>query len=402
MTCGVCGMTPDGKSRGTPFEDLPIAHDVPGVQDAARFLARYGGHPASAKDTGRAVERFFSHLQRRFNPLFGRNGYRTLLEHAHVRAVKEHPVLEKWPVEPDGNPFFGGMDELASNEDGPAVWNGSLALTTHFLDLLNRLARRGEMDGLDELETWGDTVAELEHAASGDKAQGHEGTTRSHAPWRLLVMDRDMATCQAIAHALDRARDFTVADYCLSSEEVVEKMKAEGIDFVVASGHLPAEEILQVCRWLRREHTGQPPHVVITGLPEDDALILRFLEAGAAAVTLEEFSVEGLRLNIRLLARGEAIFPLRLQHLLSLRLSELAELVRDRGLDPDTLSNLTAREEEVLELLEEGLTNRQIARRLYVSEGTVKSHVHQILRKLKVRDREEAVRVLRLERASSG
>lgn len=215
-------------------------------------------------------------------------------------------------------------------------------------------------------------------------------------------MDRDMTTCQAIAHALDQARDFTVVDYCLSSEEVVEKIEAEGIDFVVASGHLPAEEILEVCRWLRREHTGQPPHVVITGLPEDDALILRFLEAGAAAVTLEEFSVEGLRLNIRLLARGEAIFPLRLQHLLSLRLSELAELVRDRGLNPDTLANLTAREEEVLELLEEGLTNRQIARRLYVSEGTVKSHVHQILRKLKVRDREEAVRVLRLERASSG
>jgi DNA-binding NarL/FixJ family response regulator len=52
--------------------------------------------------------------------------------------------------------------------------------------------------------------------------------------------------------------------------------------------------------------------------------------------------------------------------------------------------------------MDEALTNREIARRLYISEGTVKSHVHQILRKLNVRDRNEAVRVLRLQRAAPG
>lgn len=231
---------------------------------------------------------------------------------------------------------------------------------------------------------------------------GEERTARSSDPWRIAVMDRDRITCEAMVRALDDAGDFQVVGYGMNPEEIQEMMEAGDIDFVVASSHLPTEDVLEVCRWLRREHTGDFPHVVVTGLPSDDAVILRFLEAGGAAFTMEEFSVEGLRLALRLLARGEAVFPLRLQHLMSMRLSELAELVRDRGLNPDTLSDLTAREGEVLLLLEEGLTNREVARRLYISEGTVKSHVHQILRKLNVRNRKEAVRVLRLQRASPG
>lgn len=215
-------------------------------------------------------------------------------------------------------------------------------------------------------------------------------------------MDRDRATCEALSAALDGARDFEVVDHGLNASDVCKKVEVDDIDFVVASAHLPPEEVLEVCRWFRKEHPGELPHIVVTGLPPDSSTALRFLEAGSAAFTLEDFSVQGLRLTLRLLARGEAVFPLRLQHLISLRLSELAELVRDRGLNPDALSNLTSREGEVLLLLEEGLTNRDIAKRLYISEGTVKSHVHQVLRKLKVRDRTEAVQVLRLQQASAG
>jgi DNA-binding NarL/FixJ family response regulator len=233
----------------------------------------------------------------------------------------------------------------------------------------------------------------------GESGDPHT-THRSLQPWRILVMDRDRLTCEAMAKSLGEASDFDVIDFGTTALEVQEKVRIEDIDFVVASAHLPSEEVLEVCRWLRGEFTGKFPHVVVTGLPDDAAIILRFLEAGAVAFTMEEFSVEGLRLALRLAARGESVFPLRLQHLISLRLSELAELVRDRGLDPDTLSSLTSREGEVLLLLEEGLTNRQVAKRLYISEGTVKSHVHQILKKLKVRDRNEAVRLLRLQQAA--
>ena len=243
----------------------------------------------------------------------------------------------------------------------------------------------------------------LPDAAPEAPLESHEtAKTRISEPWKICIMDRDRVTCEALAGALDSAKDFHVVDWGLSAEDVKDKVRTERLDFVVVSAHLPSDQVLEICRWLRQESPGEEVQIVVTGIPKDPATALRFLEAGAAGFTMEDFSVQGLRLTLRLLARGETVFPLRLQHLISLRLSELAELVRDRGLNPDSLSSLTAREGEVLTLLEEGLTNKEIARKLFISEGTVKSHVHQILKKLKVRDRMEAVRVLRLQRAGPG
>jgi len=373
----------------------------PASANAARILRRYGADRSSGSRTGRAVERFFSAFQRRFNPLFGRSGYRALIEHAHLASMRDHPLLERWTVRREGTPCFDGLGDPGDHGDSEAVWEGAVSLTGNFLGLIDRLARKGEMDGLEKAGTW--TEPGPGRNGSGElPGPKKKGGARSRVPWRVLVMDRDLTTCQAIAQSLDDAPDFQVVDFGLTADEVKAKVEADDVDFVVASGHLPVGEVIRLCRWIRKEPAGKAPRVVISGLPEDYGLILRFLEAGAATVTLGEFSVQGLRMNLRLLARGEAILPLRLQHIISIRLSELAELVRDRGLDPETLSSLSSREMEVLELLEEGLTNRQTARRLFISEGTVKSHVHQILKKLRVRDREEAVLVLRLERASRG
>jgi len=367
-------------------------------EEAVRILTRYGADPSSGPETGSAMERFFSVFHRRFDRLFGKGGYRSLIEQAHHHAMKSHPALEHWPVLGEGNPFFGVLREGVLRDDPAEVWAGAVALTAHFLQLVERLARRGEMDGLVEADTWDRTGKG--GGASVDSRPVEEGWegVRSRRAWRILIVDRDVATCEAMARSLEEAPDFLVVNCAYTIEEVQTRVGAEEVDFVVASGHLPAKEVLRLCGWLQETASERVPQVVISGLPEDYGLILRFLEAGAAAVALEDFSLEGLRLNIRLLARGEAILPLRLQHLMSRRLNELAGLVRDRGLDLEALSDLSPREAEVLDLMEEGLTNRQIARRFFITEGTVKGHVHQILKKLKVRGREEAAKVLRLGR----
>jgi RNA polymerase sigma factor (sigma-70 family) len=226
--------------------------------------------------------------------------------------------------------------------------------------------------------------------------------TTGAKPWDVLVMDRDRSTCEAVGATIAEADDFNILGFALTAGEAKELMGDRHFDFVVASSHLPTSELLDVSRWLRERGPGDSPRLLVTGLPEDEATILRYLENGASGFTLGDFTVEGLRLAMRLIARGEAVVSMRLTYLLIARVSELAELVRDRGLDPAAVRELTPREREVLTLLDEELTNKQIARRLYVSEGTVKSHVHQILRKLKVRGREDAVRVYRLQKASQG
>lgn len=219
-------------------------------------------------------------------------------------------------------------------------------------------------------------------------------------PWTILVLDRDRATCEAVGRTLAEARDFEIHGLATTVSEAKRALQGRDVDFVVASGHLPTEAILEVSRWLRKLSPSDRPNLVVTGLPQDEATILGYLEKGATGFTVGEVSVEGLRLAMRALARGEAAVSMRLTYLLIVRLAELAELARDRGLDPASVEDLTPKESEVLTLLDEDLTNKQIAKRMYVSEGTVKSHVHQILRKLKVRGRKEAVRVYRLWTAS--
>lgn len=389
---------------------LSEAGDREAVLDPAEILTRHGADPSSAMESADATEKYFSRLQIGFRPLVGQDGFRALAREALRRTVRLHPVLERCGSKDDGEAFFVGLGGSLSREDPEAVWNGLQALTGEFLRLVDGMGRREEIaaavrneNSSSDLEGDINTTATARSDSLEEQERGKEADhVRSSDPWRVLVMDRDRVTCEAMIHALGEAPDFHVVGYGLNPDEIQERLVRDEADFVVASSHLPSEDVLEVCRWLRREHTGELPHVVVTGLPPDEAVILKFLEAGSAAFTLEDFSVEGLRQTMRLLARGEAVFSLRLQHLMSMRLSELAELVRDRGLNPDALSELTAREGEVLLLLEEGLTNREVAKRLYISEGTVKSHVHQVLRKLNVRNRKEAVRVLRLQRAAPG
>lgn len=391
-------------------------------REASRILRVYGGDPSCSASTGAALERFFSKLGKRFGPLVGQDGYRALLQEAHRGMLKAHPVLERHPVVREGNPYFGGLHSGLAREKPEEVWEALTGLVGEFLSRAGALGRSEELalrrreeghsvPGIDtDVPIPGPSLDRRlpEDLLPGDlqefpplKMHARE-EPRLSRPWRILIMDRDRMTCEALAAALDGARDFHVVEWGLSAGEVKNKVGAEDVDFVVVSAHLPPDQVLEVCRWFRQEFPGEVPHIVVTGLPNDPAVALRFLEAGASAFTIEDFSVQGLRLTLRLVARGETVFPLRLQHLISLRLSELAELVRDRGLNPDALSSLTAREGEVLMLLDEGLTNREIAKKLFISEGTVKSHVHQILRKLKVRDRMEAVRVLRLQKAGPG
>jgi RNA polymerase sigma factor (sigma-70 family) len=215
-------------------------------------------------------------------------------------------------------------------------------------------------------------------------------------------MDRDRATCEAMAAALETDEEFEISGFALTPDQVQERVEDDEVHFVIASASLPSRHLMEVCRWFRREFTGEFPHVVITGMPKDPAMAIRFVENGSPAFTMEDFSLQGLRLTLRLLARGEALFSPKLQHLMSLRLSELAEMGRDRGLDLDAITKLTPREREVLDLLDQRLTNREIGKKLFIVEGTVKSHVHQILKKLNVRHRKEAVRLLRLRRTTDG
>jgi two-component system, NarL family, nitrate/nitrite response regulator NarL len=131
--------------------------------------------------------------------------------------------------------------------------------------------------------------------------------------------------------------------------------------------------------------------LIAFGLPEDARPIIACAEAGAAGYISSEGSLDDLVSAIHRVVRGEATCSPRVTAQLLRRLAVLAEEGRPEELEP----SLTSRELEVAALISDGMTNKEIARRLSIEVATVKNHVHHILEKLGVRRRREVVTRLR-------
>jgi two-component system nitrate/nitrite response regulator NarL len=133
--------------------------------------------------------------------------------------------------------------------------------------------------------------------------------------------------------------------------------------------------------------------VVMLGVTDDDPEVLPLAEAGVAGYVTTEASGEEIVLVVDSVARGEMPCSPRLAATLLRRVSTLA---RERR-TPSALASLTARERQVVELLGEGRSNKEIAQSLQIEVATVKNHVHHILEKLQVRRRGEAGALARSE-----
>ncbi|HYZ77536.1 MAG TPA: response regulator transcription factor [Gaiellaceae bacterium] len=136
--------------------------------------------------------------------------------------------------------------------------------------------------------------------------------------------------------------------------------------------------------------------VVAIGIPEEEKDLIALAEAGVLGFVEREATVDELVASVESAARGEASCPPRVATTLLRRLTFLTAPPAPSGSPA-----LTARERQIVDLIADGLSNKEIAQRLYIEVATVKNHVHNILEKLQVSKRGEAAAQLRLaERAS--
>jgi DNA-binding NarL/FixJ family response regulator len=127
--------------------------------------------------------------------------------------------------------------------------------------------------------------------------------------------------------------------------------------------------------------------VVALALPESENDVIACAEAGASGYVPREGTIADVESVIQSVARGEARFPPKMTAGL---LRRLADLAAGRESVADGV-HLTSRETEIVELIDQGLSNKEIAQRLSIAVSTVKNHVHNILDKLHVERRSEAV-----------
>jgi DNA-binding NarL/FixJ family response regulator len=206
------------------------------------------------------------------------------------------------------------------------------------------------------------------------------------ASLRVLLVDDHAMVRSGFAMVLSVEDDVEVVGEAADGLEALEAARATRPDVVLMDVQMPRMDGIEATRHLVAEDLG---HVVIVTTFDRDDYLFDALRAGASGFLLKNAGPEQLLDAVRAAGRGHALLaPEVTRRVIGRMAGELAPAARP---EPVELARLTAREREVLVLLGRGLSNGEIAAELVLGEATVKTHVSNVLAKLHLRDRVQAV-----------
>ncbi|MGH3320017.1 MAG: response regulator [Streptosporangiaceae bacterium] len=202
----------------------------------------------------------------------------------------------------------------------------------------------------------------------------------------VVVVDDQPVVRAGFAALLDALPDITVVGQAANGMEAVGVMEAQAPDVVLMDVRMPVMDGVEATRRILANPGTTAKVLVLTTFDLDD-YVYDSLRAGASGFILKDARPDELASAVRVVAAGDALLaPSVTRRMIAEFTSRRASVVTDRA-----LHELTARENDVLRLVAQGLSNSEIADRLVVAEQTVKTHVSRIFAKLGVRDRAQAV-----------
>jgi DNA-binding NarL/FixJ family response regulator len=209
----------------------------------------------------------------------------------------------------------------------------------------------------------------------------------------IVVADDHEVVRAGFAALLDTQADFTVLGTAADGAEAVRACREVRPDVVLMDVRMPGTDGIEATRQLVADG-GRAPRVLILTTFDLDEYVYDALRAGASGFLLKDVTAERLFDAVRVIAEGEALLaPAITKRLIGefARQRPRPKDAKDPAQEPRALAALTPRETEVLRLIAAGLSNPEIAKRLVVTEETVKTHVSRVLSKLGLRDRTQAV-----------
>jgi DNA-binding NarL/FixJ family response regulator len=211
--------------------------------------------------------------------------------------------------------------------------------------------------------------------------------TENHEPVTVVVADDQAAVREGLVLLLGTLPGITVVGQAEDGAAAVQTVAATGPQVVLMDLNMPRLGGVEATRRIRADHP-QTQVVVLTTYSDDESII-GALQAGALGYLTKDATRAEIGRAVLAAAAGQAVLDPAVQQRLLLAAARAPAPQPDQDHDPD---ELTPRESDVLRLIAEGKSNREIARALYVSEATVKTHVNRIFAKTGSRDRTQAIR----------
>ncbi|HZP58060.1 MAG TPA: response regulator transcription factor [Dehalococcoidia bacterium] len=210
-----------------------------------------------------------------------------------------------------------------------------------------------------------------------------------NAPIRLLLADEQKLYRDGLTTVFSRCGDIKVVGQARTGSEACEKARRARPDVVLIDTRIPEMDGVSAMRSILQELPSTRVAVLTESRSPTD--LLDAVKAGARGYITKDVTIQTLIDAIKRIAAGEAVI---MPNMASRLLDEFTAMARTRDHEAEALetdsAKVTERERDVLELLVQGATNRDIARKLLITENTVKVHLRNILEKLHLRNRQQA------------
>lgn len=201
---------------------------------------------------------------------------------------------------------------------------------------------------------------------------------------RLLIADDHSMVRQGLKQILELEKDMCVVAQASNGDEAIAISRERRPDVILMDINMPGKNGLQAINELK--HDSDCPKIIVLTIHEDREYLFKTLQMGAEGYVLKDAEPSVLIDAIRNVFEGQSYIQPNMTKELIKEFNRMTLHEREKH---DEI-NLTTREVEVLQLIAEGMINKEIAKQLYISEKTVKNHVSNIFKKLDVSDRTQA------------
>ena len=205
---------------------------------------------------------------------------------------------------------------------------------------------------------------------------------------RLFIIHENQAFATQLMTYLAKDKEIRVLDALSTVNEALAFIGTDNCDVILISATLPQNGAFKLVKALRQR--GTTAKMIVTGLQNNAQQIVRYITAGAAGYTLQGDSLDLWLRQLEAVRVGKTLLPPTIVARLMAQLSTLSRLTARFEPQAARYGDLTEREIEIFQRLAVGESNQQIATDLIIGVGTVKNHVHNILKKLNLRNRKEA------------